>query len=119
MTKKSMCCYLTYFYITVFYGLIYSSTSLSSDVYLNFILNGLVEIPIVVICIFTMDHVGRKPLLVINMVLLTGVCCIPAGFASTSVKTVLVLVGRLIHSIRIAFSRPLHFNPCHTANGNY
>ena len=62
---------------------------------MNFILNGLVEIPIVVVCIFIMDHVGRKILIIINMVLLTGVCCVPAGFASTSVKTALVLVGKL------------------------
>ena len=76
-----------------YYGIALSSTSLSSDIYLNFILQALVEIPSTIICILTMDHIGRKTLLV-SALFLCGICCVPAGYAPVDIKTALVLIGK-------------------------
>lgn len=59
------------------------------------------EIPAVIISILVIDRMGRKPLLVISL-LLCGICCIPAGYAETSLKTALVLIGKL--SVSVAFA---------------
>ena len=76
-----------------FYGIALSSTSLSPDIYLNFILQALVEIPSTILCILTMDHIGRKTLLV-TALFLCGICCVPAGYAPVDMKTALVLIGK-------------------------
>ena len=86
---------LIHFFISAFYGIAYFSTALSSNVYLNFILNGLVEIPMIIFCILTMDHIGRKPLIIFNL-FLCGICCLPAGYTEASLKTALVLIGMSI-----------------------
>ena len=70
-----------------------SSTSLSNDPAVAFILSALVEIPSYVAGAILIDFWGRKPLTAFSL-LLTGVTCIPAGFASGTLQLVLVLAGK-------------------------
>ena len=69
-----------------------SATSLNDNIYLAFILSALVELPAYFISILLMDHWGRKPTLIF-VLFIGGVCCIPAGFASGTLQTVLSLIG--------------------------
>ena len=79
--------------ISGYYGLGMSSTSLSNDPAVAFILSALVEIPSYVAGAILIDFWGRKPLTAFSL-LLTGVTCIPAGFASGTLQLVLVLAGK-------------------------
>ena len=45
-----------------YYGLSLGAANLSEDVFLSFLLNSLIEIPSYVLCVVTMDRLGRKPL---------------------------------------------------------
>ena len=55
-----------------------AASDLSSDLFVNYILVILVEIPANFFCIYAMDKFGRKPLLVFSQIL-AGVACIAAG----------------------------------------
>ncbi len=61
-----------------YYGLIFSSTSLSGDPYSNFAIGALMEIPGYLFVALVMDCWGRRPILVFLQVL-PGLCCIGAG----------------------------------------
>ena len=76
-----------------YFGLSLSATSLSDNIYLSFILSGLVELPSLV-AIWPMDHWGRKPTLVVSF-LLCGICCIVAGYSDGTLKLILALVGNI------------------------
>ena len=85
-----------------YYGITLSSISLSSDIYLNFILQAVVEIPGTITCILLLDHVGRKPLLVTSLCLI-GMCCVPAGVVAPSgLKTTLVITAKFGASMAFA-----------------
>ena len=70
-----------------------STTSLSDNIYLAFILSALVELPAYFLVIVLMDHWGRKPTLAL-VLFIGGAFCIPAGFTEGGVQTALVLMGR-------------------------
>ena len=55
-----------------------AASDLSADVFVNFILVILIEIPANFFCVYAMDKFGRKPLLVFSQIL-AGVSCIAAG----------------------------------------
>ena len=55
-----------------------AASDLSSDLFVNYILVILVEIPANFFCVYAMDKFGRKPLLVFSLIL-AGVTCIAAG----------------------------------------
>ena len=55
-----------------------AASDLSDDVFVNFILVILIEIPANFFCVYAMDKFGRKPLLVFSQIL-AGVACIVAG----------------------------------------
>ena len=77
-----------------------STTGLSDNIYVAFILSALVELPAYFACIVLMDHWGRKPTLCL-VLFIAGVFCIPAGYASGTLQTVLVLLGIMIHLLDI------------------
>ena len=77
-----------------------STTGLSDNIYVAFILSALVELPAYFACIVLMDHWGRKPTLCL-VLFIAGVFCIPAGYASGTLQTVLVLLGIIIHLLSI------------------
>ena len=55
-----------------------AASDLSSNLFVNYILAILVEIPANFFCVYAMDKFGRKPLLVFSLIL-GGVTCIAAG----------------------------------------
>ena len=61
-----------------YYGLSFAATSLAGDVYSNFCLIIIVEIPSYFFCIFVMDCWGRRPILSFCQVL-SGLFCILAA----------------------------------------
>lgn len=63
-----------------YYALTMTASSLSANVFLNFTLLILVEIPAHFFCIVLMDTWGRKPVLSFCQIL-SGLSCILAGFA--------------------------------------
>lgn len=78
-----------------YYGLTMTASSLSDNLFLNFTLLILVEIPANIFCIFVMDRCGRKPVLAFCQIL-AGVTCITAGLVSdiTWLQVVLALAGK-------------------------
>ena len=65
-----------------YYGLTMTASSLSDDVFLNYTLLILVEVPANVLAYYLMDKVGRKPILA-GCQILSGLACIIAGFLSS------------------------------------
>ena len=78
-----------------YYGLTMTASTLSSNVFLNFTLLILVEIPAAVCCYLLMDRLGRKPILA-GCQILSGVACVTAGFVSsiTWLQVGLSLIGK-------------------------
>jgi MFS transporter, OCT family, solute carrier family 22 (organic cation transporter), member 4/5 len=61
-----------------YYGLAYSSTNLAGDIFLNYILVILVEIPACLTGMFVVEWLGRRP--IVNVTLMAGgVFCLAAG----------------------------------------
>ena len=78
-----------------------SATNLGGDIYVNFILAALIEIPSYFFCVFVMDYWGRKPIFV-SALLLTGMAAIPAGFLEDgAAKTVLALAGNDVDIVQV------------------
>lgn len=66
---SSMLCY---------YGLAYSSSNLAGDIFLNFILVSLAEVPAFLIGMFVVEWTGRRP--IANVCLMgAGIFCLAAG----------------------------------------
>ncbi len=61
-----------------YFGLSFSSTSLSGDAYLNFCLNVFIEVPSYLFVALFLDCWGRRPVLVLLQAV-SGVSCIAAG----------------------------------------
>lgn len=53
-----------------YYALTLNSTQLSGDIVLNFALNGVIEIPLPLIMIFTLNQIGRRPMICISQLFL-------------------------------------------------
>ena len=82
----------------LYYGLSLSADKIhmTNNVYLNYILVALIEIPAYVLLPFIIDVVGRKPLFFLAQ-FVPGVCCILAAYLTpgTAVFTVLVMGAKL------------------------
>ena len=75
------CAWMFYQWFSVtmgYYGLSFSSTSLSGDAYVNFCLNVLVEIPGYLFVALFLDCWGRRPVLVL-LQSASGAACVAAG----------------------------------------
>ena len=81
------------FLFSGYYGISMSTTGLSDDIYVAFILSALVELPAYFLVILLMDHWGRKPTLAL-VLFIGGAFCIPAGFTEGGLQTALVLMGK-------------------------
>ena len=77
-----------------------SATSLSSNIYLAFILTALVETYGSMINIWFMVHWGRKPTLILALSV-AGIGCIGGGFTSGILRMILVLIGKLLVSMNL------------------
>ncbi|CAO1379550.1 unnamed protein product [Diamesa tonsa] len=81
----------------IFYGLSLNSTNLSGNIYLNFILACLIEIPGNTLAWVAMNKIGRRMSLTSSL-LLCGVTCIAGGFIPEEwlwLKIVLFLTGKM------------------------
>jgi len=80
-----------------YYGLTSAAATLTPDLYLNFTLAILVEIPAHFAGLLLLDRLGRKPVLGLSQ-LLAGVTCIAAGLITSNdlrwLQVVLSLVGK-------------------------
>ena len=82
-----------------YYGISLSMSSLGDNAFLNNALAALIEIPSYIILAALMDWTGRRPLLVLSL-LLTGLACLGAGLASSlpTLQTTFALLGKLCSS---------------------
>lgn len=90
----------------VFYGLSLNSVNLSGNIYMNFILGCLIEIPGNTIAWIIMNKIGRKYSLVSSF-LLCGITCIAGGFVPEKifgVQIFLFLVGKMAITSSFAIS---------------
>ncbi|XP_071746425.1 organic cation transporter protein isoform X2 [Lepeophtheirus salmonis] len=82
MLLRSLNMFYQWFSVTLcYYGLSFASTSLSGDIYTNFALTIIIEIPAHIVCMLLMDCWGRRPILSIFQIM-SGVSCIIAGLLS-------------------------------------
>lgn len=95
ITRNTILLFVIWIVITLgYYGISMNTGNLGSDIFVSLTLISLIEIPSYVVCIFIMDHLGRKPTLSISL-FLTGIACIAAGFMNEGTgKTVLALIGK-------------------------
>ena len=95
--KSTLALFVCWPIITIlYYGLTFSADKihLSSNTYASFIIITLVEIPASLLLILVMDIWGRKPLLVLSL-LVPGVSCIAAALLEEGVVfAICVLVGK-------------------------
>jgi OCT family organic cation transporter-like MFS transporter 4/5 len=71
-----------------YYGLAFNISDLGSDLYLNFMLQSVVELPAIIICVLLLDRVGRKPVMAGSMLI--------GGFALVgTIFTLIYLPGML------------------------
>ncbi|KAJ8315874.1 hypothetical protein KUTeg_008024 [Tegillarca granosa] len=76
ITCKFICCPTCSCVVSmVFYGLALNSGNLGGDFYLNFFLQGLVEIPAYTLCLVLLNITGRR-ILHCSTMILGGICCI-------------------------------------------
>ena len=73
-----------------------ASSKLGTNAYVSTASAALTEIPAYVFVILFMDHWGRKPLCCFSF-FLTGIICIPAGFAHGNIQLVLALIGKRVY----------------------
>lgn len=78
-----------------YYGLTMTASTLSTNIFLNYTLVILVEIPAHFFCIYVMNVWGRKPILCFCQIL-SGVACIAAGFLGSVpwLQVTLSLIGK-------------------------
>lgn len=102
--KRSLNMFFQWFSVTMgYYGLVFASTSLSGDPYLNFTLTVLAEFPSIVVGYLLVDKWGRRPMLS-SMQLIAGVCCIGAGLLIgqphlSGLQIFLAMVGKFAASL--------------------
>ena len=79
-------------------GLSLNSVNLAGNLFVNFVLSALVEVPAVVMGMLGMDWLGRVTLLVLSQ-LVAGGSCILAGFLHPPYVLPLSLIGKFFNSI--------------------
>ncbi len=94
MTRITLVMWVNWVVVTIgYYGISLGIGEIGSDIFINFLLVSLIEIPSYVFVLLTMDHLGRKPLYVCS-ILLTGVGCLVAAFLEDgNAKTSLSIIG--------------------------
>eukprot|EP00795_Rhopilema_esculentum_P001447 gene1447-15872_t len=70
----------------VYYGVSLGVSDLSGEMYRDFILAMLIEIPALVLSIFLMNRAGRKKSVIVTLALAGVFCCIVGGMLSTDNK---------------------------------
>ena len=87
-----------------YYGLTSAASTLTPDLYLNYSLAILVEIPAHFAALLLLDRLGRKPVLGYSQ-LLAGVTCIAAGFVtSPGLRWLQVRASRILYILKFCLS---------------
>ena len=100
MLKRSLNMFLQWFSVTmVYYGLLFASTSLSGDPYVNFTLVVLAELPSMFLYLKLPHIYGRQKALVASQTI-SAICCIGGGLLIenpdlATLQITLVMIGRL------------------------
>ena len=80
MAKISLIMIFNWLTATIgYYALGFFSVKLAGDIYTNFILTALIEIPSYIFCVLVMDGFGRKTILAFCQIL-AGTTCVAAAF---------------------------------------
>jgi len=95
IARRTLAMFYNWMVATIcYYGLTQLASSLSDDVFLNYTLLILVEVPANVLAYFLMDKVGRKPILA-GCQILSGLACVVAGFLGSGwLQVALSLIGK-------------------------
>ena len=88
-----------------YFGTLYSSTTLSGDAHINFILSMLAGAPGNILYLFLPDKVGRKVTLFFG-ILTMGICCIGTGILSHYnnllwLQITFSMIGRLVMTLNV------------------
>lgn len=95
MSKISTIMFLNWMCATMcYYGLIMNSVNLLGNIYVNFVLSALIEIPSYIFCVLVMDRLGRKTVLVFCQVL-AGAACLAAGFVDKDLEGLVITFSLL------------------------
>ncbi len=95
MTKTTLILWVNWTVVTLgYYGISLGIGDVGPNLFINFMLVSLVEIPSYLFAYATIDHLGRKTVYVL-CILLTGLGCLSAAFLEddSAVKTTLSLIG--------------------------
>ena len=83
-----------------YYGLSFASTSLSENVFTDFMLSVAIEIPGYIFCLLTINRCGRRPILSLCQII-SGLACIACAFLfqtnqpiMMTIKLILSLIGK-------------------------
>uniref|UniRef100_T1JAS4 Major facilitator superfamily (MFS) profile domain-containing protein n=1 Tax=Strigamia maritima TaxID=126957 RepID=T1JAS4_STRMM len=79
---------------SVYYGLSLNTSNLGGNDYFNCLIAALVEFPAYTLCLFTMDYVGRRPLICISM-LIGGVCLMVTLFIPIEMTALTITMAML------------------------
>ena len=94
-------CYLWLGVGLVYYSIALESSNLGGNLYANFILSSLADVPAICIAMFTSVYVGRKKVVGVNF-LLCGVITLVIGLLPevyTTVRVSLAIIGRMFAAI--------------------
>ena len=72
-----------------YYALGFFSVKLAGDIYTNFILTALIEIPSYIFCVLVMDGFGRKTILAFCQIL-AGTTCVAAAFIPEDYQSLII-----------------------------
>ena len=103
LMKTTLVMFLVWPIVTLgYYGITFGMASLSDDLFMDFALSSLIEIPSYVLVLLLMDIVGRKPLFSSSL-LLSGAACIVVGTLDKNgsyadLRKVLALGGKFFAS---------------------
>ena len=95
--QRSLNMFFQWFSVTmVYYGLLFASTSLSGDPYLNFTLVLLAELPSVPMYLYLPQIFGRRNCLIVTQIM-CSICCISGGLlievpSLSTLQIILVIV---------------------------
>ncbi len=95
MTKITLVLWFNWVVITVgYYGISLGIGDMGPNVFINFFLVSLVEIPGDLFALLTIDRLGRRTLNVLCL-FITGVGCLSAAYIEdgSAIKTILCLIG--------------------------
>ena len=82
-----------------YYGLAMNQVNLGNDIYVSFALGGVVEIVGYLFAYFTIDHMGRKTILIFCQIV-AGIACIVGGVLDddgSNVVLTLSLIGKWLN----------------------